>query len=196
MFLTRKEIATGLTGAWRIFKGDYQAMQSFDLSFEGFWRSFYGLALVVPLELALMLADRGSSMEQVAGAPVSFAATLLIGMFALVIGWFIVPLLMLALAGPLGIRERVGGFIIGYNWGSVLIAFVFAIPDLLLGLLPLGAAQLLAFFLFLVALRYVYMLASIALDASAGFAVALVIGYVMLGLLVVSAVTSLVLAFA
>lgn len=47
-FLDRDEIARSLTGAWRVFLDKPDAAQFFDLSVEGFWRSFRAFGLMIP----------------------------------------------------------------------------------------------------------------------------------------------------
>ena len=54
----RDEIERSLTGAWRLFLNQPDAMQSFDTSVDGFWRSFQAIVLVAPLYALTALADR------------------------------------------------------------------------------------------------------------------------------------------
>ena len=45
----QQEIIRSLTGAWLLAKRDTSALNYFNLSIEGFWRSFSAMVLVLPI---------------------------------------------------------------------------------------------------------------------------------------------------
>ena len=186
MFLTGREIAAGLTGAWRIFRNDPKAMESFDLSFEGFWRSFLGVVLLVPVELVMIHAERqvfaGTELESSMPGFVYVVFRLCV----LLVGWFTFPLFVLAVAHPMGIADRVVGYIIALNWCSVLASLVMSLPLIAsgFGLIPLGVMTVAMLILIGVLLRYLYVLARIALDASVALAITLALANLSLGLII------------
>ena len=45
---SRDEIVQSLTGAWMLFLDRRNAMRYFDVSVDGFWRSFAAIIFVVP----------------------------------------------------------------------------------------------------------------------------------------------------
>lgn len=149
-------------------------MAFFDLSLEGFWRSFLVPILLSPLSaLAGMLAlasdpevPDGYLAVKIAGDLVSIAAF---------------PLLMVPLARILGFGATYIPYIVAGNWAALPVA----IANLLLALLMLmagasfGDAGLSVVSLFLglpllvLVLRYLYTISRIALGAGPGIAAGL-----------------------
>ena len=86
-------------------------------------------------------------------------------------------MILALLARPLGITSRYAAFIVARNWGAVLGAMPFGVIGLLavLGLVGGELASLLMFAALIVVLRYNYLIARRALEASLGFAIAIVI---------------------
>ena len=55
---TSDEIARHAGAAWALFKGDRQGIRAFDMSVEGFWRSFGVIVLLLPAIGIVMAAER------------------------------------------------------------------------------------------------------------------------------------------
>jgi hypothetical protein len=55
--IDRDEINSSLTGAWKIFLDRPDALQHFDTSYAGFWRSFQAIFLIAPLYAVATLAS-------------------------------------------------------------------------------------------------------------------------------------------
>ena len=70
LMLDREEIVRSLTGAWELFLDRPGAMRHFDVSVDGFWRSFAAVLLVVPSYAFAVLADRQMAAAMDPSAPV------------------------------------------------------------------------------------------------------------------------------
>jgi hypothetical protein len=54
----RDENARSLTGAWHLFLDRSDAMRFFDVSVDGFWRSFGAILLILLAYILVVLSDR------------------------------------------------------------------------------------------------------------------------------------------
>ncbi len=127
------EIASSLYGAWRLVRLDKSALQFFNRSVEGFWRSFFAAVIVLPAHAALIFGQF-SDTEMTAG-PAGFVA---IQGLTYVLGWTVFPLVMFHLAEAMQRSGEYIGYIVASNWVSVLeAAFYLAISGIAAsGLLP------------------------------------------------------------
>jgi len=175
--LDREEIARSLTGAWELFLDRADAMRHFDVSVDGFWRSFAAVLLVLPSYVLASLADRQMAAALEPAGPVqdgaAFAFQTVLG---LGVDWIALPVILAFLARPLGIGGRYSAYIVARNWCAVIGALPFGLIGLLvvLGLLGGELGSLLMFAALIVILRYNYLVARQALDASMGFALGIV----------------------
>lgn len=168
-----------------LFLGQRQAIRSVDASYEGFWRSFAAILVVLPVyalyvaaEYRLLLAD--GTLGEDAGAG-GYILTRLIG---LGVDWIAYPVLIFAVAAPLGIARQAPLYITAYNWSNVVISIPLAIPAILygFGLINSGLATVLVLVGLIIFARLRYMIARTALDARVDMAVGLVIFDFLLGL--------------
>lgn len=175
--LTVDEISRSLAGAWELFLDRPGAMNRFDVSLEGFWRSFAAVVLVAPSYAFAVLADR----HMATGDPLAVAEAgtnlLVHNGIGLLLDWAALPLILALLARPLGIGRRYGAFVVARNWCAVLAAIPFGVIGLLLvlGLLGDELASVLMFVALIVVLRYNYVIARRALDTTVGFAIGIVV---------------------
>ena len=109
------ELARALYGAYRLARFDANGMQFFDASLSGFWKSFFAAVLVAPLYFFLLL-----QRFQIGGGGESMARFLAIEAIAYVIAWVLFPLVMVTVSRTLDCQERYLGYIVAYNWASVL----------------------------------------------------------------------------
>lgn len=190
--LTLIDIRGGLSGAWRLFRGDPKAMDAFDLSYDGFWKSFLAILVALPVFLLYVHGEWSALSAAVERAPdaqvaaPSFAAHLVLRLAVMAVDWLAFPLIVLATAGPLGIAGRVVPYIIAQNWAAAAASVVIALPGIAFAysLLGAGVASLVTFVLFLLVLRFFYLVARIALGAPVGLAVGLVAFNALLSLLI------------
>lgn len=176
--LTREEITRSLTAAWALFLDRPGAMRGFDVSVDGFWRSFAAVILVVPSYALAVLAEREMAAAMDAAAAVQDGAAFLVqNVLGLGLDWVALPVILALLARPLGIARHYPEFVVARNWGAVIAAVPFGAIGLLivLGLLGGELANLLMLAALIVVLRYTFIIARRALDASLGFAIGIVV---------------------
>ncbi len=169
--LSAREAAFALYGAYRLARFDARGMTYFETSIEGFWRSFYAAVIVAPFYAVLLLMRHAAGGAAVDG--VRFAS---VEAIAYVIAWVAFPLAMVPLARVLDREERYLGYIVAYNWASVLQNAVY-LPLVMLGVAGTISAEtaqalvLIAIFLILV---YTWFITKVALTVGARTAAALV----------------------
>jgi hypothetical protein len=176
--LDRDEIARSLTGAWELFLDRPGAMRWFDVSVDGFWRSFAAVVLVAPSYALAVLADRQMAAAMDPSAPVQGGAAFVAqNVINLGIDWVALPVILALLAGPLGIGPRYASFVVARNWCAAIAAVPFGAIGLLmlLGIVGDEFASLLMFAALIVVLRYTYLIARRSLDASLGLAIGIVV---------------------
>jgi hypothetical protein len=178
--ITAREISDSLFGAWRLAHLDPRGMQYFDTSINGFWRSFWAAAVMVPpyaLIVILRLMERQATSSSLRIA--------LIEIIAYVIGWTAFPLAAWYLLSALGKQDRYLGYIVAYNWANVLQICVYlpvtaldasgGLPDQIMVVLAMAATAAVIF--------YQYYIARTALEVDMPIAAGLVFMDLMLGIL-------------
>lgn len=124
------EVATAVYAAYRLARGDASAIEYFDATLSGFWKSFFAAVLIAPFYLMLLF---GRHMVTASDAiePLRFYPVEMIGY---VLAWVTFPLVMIPLADALDRRKHFFRFLVAYNWSSVLQqAVMLPISYLLLG---------------------------------------------------------------
>jgi hypothetical protein len=173
-----REIARALDGTWRLLLNRADAMRFFNVSTDGFWRSFAAIFLVLPFYLLTVLTDREAMLADPATAP-DFDETTFwwIKLLTLAVDWVSLPILLALLAGFLGIRRNYPTFMVVRNWGAVLTIPPFALIALLeqIGIVGSDVALILSLAALGVALRYSYIAARRALAVGMDVAVLFVL---------------------
>ena len=167
------EIASAIYGAWRLLRGDRTGMRFFDLTIEGFWKSFGGAALIVAPGYLILVALHLVEAEFEAG----FLRILLVQAIGYVILWVAFPLVMSFIADALNRPQRYIGYIVAYNWSQVIQMAVVLPVDVLAfsGVLPGGLVALLVLVSRLVVFGYLWYVTTTALDVGPFPAVGLVL---------------------
>lgn len=176
--LDRDEIRRSLTGAWDLFLDRPEAMRAFDVSVEGFWRSFRVIVLLLPAYFLTTLAEQIMLSETaVETAGPGGTALFLDSVVGLGLDWIALPVVLALAARPLGIQRNYAAFIVARNWGAVIALTPFGVIGLLviLGLLNAEIANFLMLASLMVVLRYNFLIARRALDVGIGFAIGIVI---------------------
>jgi len=120
------EVQLAVGGALRLAVGDRRGLGFFDVSIDGFWRSFHAAVLCYPLYL-LLLAFRVSSAHWTqSGVP----TILVVESISFVISWTAFPLLILPLTRLFGRESRFLPFMVAYNWAQLPETVLFALVGL------------------------------------------------------------------
>ena len=193
--MTAADFRNGLDAAVALLVGRPGAIGRFDVSLEGFWRSFAAILLVLPSFAVALMAEWRGRMERLPADAVDpswvgFAAERLA---ALGVDWVALPLVLALLAGRLGLTGRYVPFIVARNWASPVVAALYAVPALLYaaGAIDNDLAVLISFALLFVVLHYFYRIARQALAAPVSLAIGVVVLDLLLGLLISETVSRL-----
>jgi hypothetical protein len=176
MIPDQAEVVRSLYGAWRLAWLDPSGMGHFNLSVEGFWRSFFAAVLVAP-GYALLVGQDLLAREEA----VSPVWAMLVETLAYVVGWAAFPLAAIVLTQLLGLSRNYAALIVAANWASVIQIGAF------LAALALGfvVGSLVVVLVTGAILFYQWFVIRTSLDTTAGIAIA----FVLVDLLLTSAVS-------
>lgn len=179
--LAPAEARRAFRGAWLLFRGRSEGLALMDRSFEGFWRSFAALLLVIPSD-ALMLFVL-SRMDGVG----SFGTLFMQRLPVLALDFVLLPIGLAAAARPLGIAGGYVDFIVARNWGAPLASALIALPYLLSGAgwLDAQTTTLISVALLGLVFRYQWMTLRLCLRAPIPMAIALLAIDLLMSLLIV-----------
>lgn len=185
------DIQRSLTGAWRMMLGRADGLRLLDLSADGFWNSFFAIAVALP---ALALGWIAAA-DQIAGEIETVSRGSLILRLALRdLGTWILPLVGLALvARPAGIADRFVHYVVSSNWGSAVLVWL-TVPPTIVSLVAPSAidfATLLALLFYGVSLVLGWRLTNAALGRGAALATAVFVAMFLASLVALFALQSL-----
>jgi hypothetical protein len=169
-------VRRSVDAALRLALRDRSGWNGFDLTADGFYRSFFAIVLVMPFNIlfdlfSLRVTSKDGSIGDY-GLPEAMFSTI-----ALCAQWLIFPLMALYLLRFLRYADRYSALIIGHNWGTVVVQFI-NLPILVLLSWGWISPTLAIDFYFIalgLTLYYRYYIAQTALDAPVNVAVAIVI---------------------
>ncbi len=180
-----EEVNRSLYASWRMMLGHRDALRMHDLSADGFWNSFFAIAVAVPALVVGWVAIA----DDLAANPTLFASRLsVVVRLALVdLSSWIVPLVLLAFVAPYArMRDRFVHYVVATNWGSAIFVWMMLPPALLRLVFP-GAGQgvtLLSVIIFLVTLVLGWRLTNAALERGPAVATAVFSGMLFASLVV------------
>jgi hypothetical protein len=120
------EVTRSIHGAWRIARMDPGALKFFDLSIDGFWRSFIALLIVAPFYIMFLILNHGNQpgLELPTGPVVSTEFYVTVKLIAYIIGWLAFPLIMVPISRLLDLSQNYVAYVIVWNWSNVLVMAV------------------------------------------------------------------------
>ena len=134
------EITRSIHGTWRIVRLDPGALLYFNISIDGFWRSFLALILVLPFYIAFLILNHGQTpgVELPVGPMISLQWYVGVKLVAFVVGWLAFPLVMVPISRLLDLTPTYVQYIIVWNWSNVLemVVILPAVMLFLSGALP------------------------------------------------------------
>ncbi|MFC3230102.1 hypothetical protein ACFOGJ_22820 [Marinibaculum pumilum] len=160
------EVRRNLHAAWRLAHGEAAAMGRFDVTADGFYRSFGVWAFVIPVQILLVLAIAEPGRGDALGLA-------LVEALLFVVAWILYAVTAALLLQQTGRGRSFAGFMIAYNWAQALLTLVVVPIFLLLALggLNTGLAALLYWLLQLAIVAYIGVIARAA--TGAGIAICL-----------------------
>ncbi|MSP51919.1 MAG: hypothetical protein EXQ91_05950 [Alphaproteobacteria bacterium] len=177
----REEIVRSIKGAYRIGLFDASAVPLFNLTIDGFWRSFFAAVLVAPffaLTVALGLKNRIDSD--------TITLALLVESGTYLFSWAFYPILLAYVTRFLGLSANYATYIIVYNWANVVRMMVF-FPIIVLegtNLLPQTTTVTLLLCAVVAGLVYHWVIVRMTLGADTAIALGLVALEFVLSLLI------------
>ena len=164
----RQDVLSALYGAYRLAWFDVSGMTFFNLTVEGFWRSFFAAVLVAPA-YAVLVGLRAPVPE------VNIALVVLTEGIGYVLAWCAFPVVALALTRLLGLDRNYVALIVAHNWSAVLQMAAFVAVILLGGILPAAFGTLLVAVTTIGILVYQWFVIRTALQTSGGVALMLLL---------------------
>lgn len=165
MMPSREEIERALWGAWLLLRRDPAAFAQFDLSVEGFWRSFFAAVLAAPA-YAVLVVDQHMLRGTDAGVGALAASEVL----AYGLGWVHFPLVALFLTRWFDLTDRYVPLIVASNWAAVLQVAFFLGVLAFSKLMPPALAAVLLTAATLAVLTYQWLVIRISLESTPGLA--------------------------
>ena len=157
------EATQSIHGAWRIALMDRNALSYFDVTIDGFWRSFVALGVVAPMYIGFLILSHGKSqgMELPAEALPALEWYIIVKLVAFTAVWLIFAAVMVPISRLLDLSDNYVQYIIVWNWSNVLSMAVI-LPAVLLflsgaiagqaaAMIPMAAQITLFFYGYLVA---------------------------------------------
>lgn len=111
------EISSSLYGAWRLIRLDDKAAKYFNLTIEGFWRSFFAAVISLPYFVVAILWLPREAIEAGMEVPDPLLSTV-----AYLLSWMVFPAVAIVFARMFELSQSYIGYIIAYNWAGALIA--------------------------------------------------------------------------
>lgn len=166
----REEVTSALYGAYRLAWFDAGGMAHFNLTFDGFWRSFFAAVLVAPAYAILIGL-------QVAAEPQAVDLGLLVvtETIGYVLAWAAFPLAAIVLTRLLGLDRHYVALIVALNWTAVLQTALFLVVVLLGPVFPGGIGALVITLMTGAILVYQWFVIRSALQTTAGIALMLLL---------------------
>jgi hypothetical protein len=162
--MNRAYVREQLKIALRVAGFEKDSVRDFDQSFDGFFRSFFGIALCAPFFVLALFAERRIAarapieLPDVSFPPLPPANLIFVALESInyLASWIVFPLAMIFMTRLLGVGERYVPFIVAYNWTSCIVFALTAIPSLLflLGVVPISGAIVLYYPVVLFAIVY------------------------------------------
>jgi hypothetical protein len=158
------EIRASLRGAILLAQRDKTGMELFNLSVDGFFRSFFAAVIAAPI-YAVLLAQRYT-----AEMPAGFSSVLFGEIFGYVLGWVAFPVAAIFLTRLFGLGPRYVPLVVAANWAAVVQAVVFLAAAVIGGIFGPAGASILVLAAMMAVIFYEWFVMRTALDTTAGIA--------------------------
>jgi hypothetical protein len=166
----REEVLSALYGAYRLAWFDSSGMTYFNLTVEGFWRSFFAAVLVAPAYAILVGLQSAAEAEDF-----NLALVFLSESIGYILAWCAFPIVALVLTRLLGLDRNYVALIVAHNWSAVPQTAAFVAVVLLGVVLPQGVGTLLVTLTTGAILVYQWFVIRTALESSGGVALMLLL---------------------
>jgi hypothetical protein len=169
-----REAMQSLRSAIGILRHEPSALDGFNLSIEGFWRSFSVIVALLPAAWVTVLSGEKLTLSNSqAETPPTFAQGSLLLLVLLVL-W---PVVAAGLARFFGLGGHYLRYVIAYNWLSLPLTALMLIPNLLYlgGIIGPGLLAVFGVVTYVIALFYSWYIARIAFETTGVIAFAFLV---------------------
>lgn len=145
--ITSDYVQRALTGVFRLSLHDAKGLSWFEMSADGFFRSFWAIGLAAPLYAYVLLGTLRAfeAMPDAGGKTVSIGVFLALHALNFAGSSVVFLIAMIPLSRMLDLQGRYAAFGIAYNWGTLALHLVAAIPVLAFGAGLINAADAVSF---------------------------------------------------
>ena len=166
--ITLRVIVSGLYGVFRLACLKRDGADYFDKTLQGFWRSFFAAVLTLPFYVILIALHFGEP-----GLTQDTFRYVSVELISYVIAWVAFPLVILPFVHQFDREKNYLGFIVDYNWASVLqSAFYFPIAMLVVTqTIPMPYGNMISILAVGLMMVYVWFVTRVVLDVPAGIAI-------------------------
>lgn len=182
------EIVRAFQGSWALFQRREEGLRAFDLTVEGFWRSFGVAVLLIPPLIITSFAERALLLREVGIEPGQFAegSFWLLQGSGFIVDWLLTPVVLALLARPFGFSSTYVPFVVVRNWTSLLAVCPYLVPAILylLGIISGGIMVFLTLLAMLTVLYYRFIVVRMALRTSMGLSIGIVLLDFLLSILI------------
>lgn len=189
MIVTADEVNRSFKGTLDLLNNRSEGLKSFDMSEQGFWRSFTAIWLTLPAYVISLAIERMRLGAVPNGSLLDNLWVDAVVAFGHVGGYLALPLAMIFIARKFRLTGRYVPFVIVTNWISVIGLLVLSLPTMLLLLgwatPPLASLFSLAFAVILIRIQWFATKETLGLSSLAA------LGIVFFGILLNSGVGSL-----
>ncbi|MEL6965435.1 MAG: hypothetical protein AAFO01_21985 [Pseudomonadota bacterium] len=175
MLPDRHEIASSLYGAYRLAWFDETGMGFFNISVEGFWRSFFAAVILAPFYMLSIGQDFINPEDGF-----SFWAAM-VHFLTYGLSWVLFPLVAFFATDLLGIGQRFTALVVAVNWTSILIFGLLTISVGLVAVVQHAITELALVILTAALIVYHWFVIKTALETTATVAIAFVLFNFLLG---------------
>jgi hypothetical protein len=113
------EMTRSVFGCYRFARADQNAFQFFNISIEGFYRSFAAMIIILPV-----IGIYSFFLAQMSEADVGMIEVVTSEMMITLLSWVLYLASLYILARYFGVAENYSVFVIVYNWSQVFFAII------------------------------------------------------------------------
>jgi hypothetical protein len=183
-----EEIHQYLHGAWRMMLGKADGLRELDLSVDGFWNSFFAIAIALPALIVNWVTIADSYGDLAADFNDRFAIFIRLGIIDLA-AWLLPLAGLAAVARTVRLADRYVHYVVASNWATAIVAWLMVPPAALLLILPdeTDLAWFLSIAIFIASQIFVWRMTNVAIGKGATIASAVYAGMLVASIVILIA---------
>lgn len=183
-----EEIHQYLHGAWRMMLGKADGLRELDLSVDGFWNSFFAIAVALPALIVNWVTIADSYGDLAVDFNDRFAIFIRLGIIDLA-AWLLPLAGLAAVARTVRLADRYVHYVVASNWATAIVAWLMVPPAALLLILPdeTDLAWFLSIAIFIASQIFVWRMTNVAIGKGATIASAVYAGMLVASIVILIA---------